>query len=782
MATTPDLHEAQIASARTAAWHQAGDPLLTLEAARTFLNQHGFVLFAPRTLGAPSPSLVEATLGTTKPSSTAAENDTARSLAARLIGEGNAIPLNLFGGPGDLPDFLVSASAFPFVFTLRGDKGWKRPPETTGSVKVTPLALRVYELLAERGAMTVVTMVPEIGREVTESAVARALTELWTLLRVIPVLQQGEGETQWELLTSRFLKAVKAGANAGQPTALSALISLYLGQVFLATEEEIASFLSPLTARSRVRDVLHGLTAGRQLSEAVLEGKTVLYIPEALPDFAQLALLGEAPRVDLVAGNPDETHSADSVEGTGSPDPETVSESGERPQATEAGEGRIRRFEGGPEGAHAKPFRGKPVVREGGFRSAPRSPERGARGPRPGGPRPSRPFNAGAGRPPRDAAGPTRDRAAGDRPTTGPDARPSFSRPWEEERGARPPRDGADARPARSEGTGDRPFRPRDDSRPPRREGTGEGRPPFRRDDGGARRPPFRREAPGGDAGRPSRDARPPFRREGTGESRPPFRSASRPPFRSDDAGGRPPFRREGSSNGANPSRPYTPRPRREEGDGFPARRPSGDSREAGPDRRPDRRPDRAGFAPRPGSRPDFKDRPARRDAGEAGDRPRTNRPFPPRDGAPRGPRSGGDRPSFGRPSFDRPSFGRSGPDRSSSDRPRSASGGSFGDRPPRNFDRPSPGGGPRFGGKGEDRGPSGSRPPFRGAGPEGRSFSPRPPRTDDSRPRPQSGFGARSAPRAAGGFNRGPARGGPTKGAPRDRPSAPLPRPEDEA
>lgn len=205
MSTSPDLQEPQIAAARDQSWHQTGEPILTLEAAREWLNEHGLLLFAPRgaSLAAPAPSLVEATLGTHTPTATLSDTDTARTLTARLVGEGSAIPLNLFGGPGDLPDFLVSAQAFPFVFTLRGDKGWKRPPETSGSVKVTPLGLRVYELLTEKGALTAADIVTEVGREVTESAVARALGELWQLLRVIPVLQQGAGETLWELTATR---------------------------------------------------------------------------------------------------------------------------------------------------------------------------------------------------------------------------------------------------------------------------------------------------------------------------------------------------------------------------------------------------------------------------------------------------------------------------------------------------------------------------------------------------------------------------------------------------
>ena len=96
--------------------------------------------------------------------------------------------------------------------------------------------------------------------------------------------------TLWELTTRRFTKQIKAGANAGQPTALSALISLYLAQVFAATEEEIATFLSPLTARSRVREVLHALVGARQLETVVLEGKTLLIFRAGCRNFRKRLL------------------------------------------------------------------------------------------------------------------------------------------------------------------------------------------------------------------------------------------------------------------------------------------------------------------------------------------------------------------------------------------------------------------------------------------------------------------------------------------------------------
>ncbi len=58
----------------------------------------------------------------------------------------------------------------------------------------------------------------------------------------------------------------------------------------------MTTFLSPLTARSRVREVLHALVGARQLETVVIEGKTLLHIPGGLPVAA--AVEGEDPAVE----------------------------------------------------------------------------------------------------------------------------------------------------------------------------------------------------------------------------------------------------------------------------------------------------------------------------------------------------------------------------------------------------------------------------------------------------------------------------------------------------
>jgi 23S rRNA pseudouridine2605 synthase len=404
LSSTQEFNETQLEAARAAAWKQTGEPLLTLEAARDWINERGLVLFTPRgsQLPVPAPTLVEATLGVAKAAPTFAETEVARGLVARLVGEGLALPLNLLGVPGDAPDFVVSAQVFSFVFTMRGDKAWKQPPSTSGAVKVSPLGLKVYEVVTERGPVSAAEVAQELGREVTEAAILRSLTELWSQLRVIPLLAQGEGSTLWELTSRRFTKAIKAGANAGQPTALSALVSLYLAQVFAATEEEVTTFLSPLTARSRVREVLHALVGARQLETVVIEGKTLLHIPGGLPVAA--AVEGET-----------------AVEGE---EPVAVVE---RPK--KIGTGRIKSF--ASEGKVASEFRGKPAGKSFGARAG-----GGFAAKRPGaGPvKPSARFGArldgktDKDRRPfkKDGAGVGAPRASG--------AKKSFAKPWEEDR------------------------------------------------------------------------------------------------------------------------------------------------------------------------------------------------------------------------------------------------------------------------------------------------------------------------------------------------------------
>lgn len=657
----------QLAAARLAHWHQNAEPILTINMLRDWVNASGLVLYTPRAqqIPSPAPSFVEAILGAPTPAPTLAETEQPRSLLARLIADGGAIPLNLLGTPSGIgtetPDFIVSTLAFPYIFTLRGDKAWKQPPTTSGAAKVSPLALATYNLLAERITMSAYDLATQLGKEVTEAAVLRALTELWQHLRVLPIPQPDGAATLWELTTTRFTKQIKAGANAGQPTALSALISLYLGQAIIGTEDDIETFLSPVAARSRIRDVVHALMSARQLETVAVDGRTVLHVNGDLPEFLATAIAAPAS---------DET--------------EPVAIAAEAEGETDSG-ARIKKFVPKPRKVGTG-YVNKPAAKS--FSSESSSRER-------------RPFTRESNRPDRPSFTKPWDEEKADRlaasraPSTvrgedeaGSDAPRTFNRkPSFDREGKRPSfgskpaygnmpsfrrdNESGDARSPRNSfsetGTFDRKREgfagrsaDRSDSRSPRREFS-DSRPPRR--DFGDSRPPRREFTPrsGGEG-----DSRPP--RRDFGDSRPPRREFSRRP--ADDSEGRPPRRSFGDkSSFSGPRQPgsFSPRPPREGG--------AGPSRFGGKPGFSRDRDDRGGERTGRGERPSVP--PFRKFDAPRGDRP--SRPFSDRPASDRGERPtrsfSSDRPA--RPFSDRPSrpFSSDRPTRPFSDR---------GDRPSR--------------------------------------------------------------------------------------------------
>jgi hypothetical protein len=280
------LTSEQFQAARAEKWRQKANPLLTIEDAEAWIESTGMSLFLPRKtqLQAPAPSFVEAVLGESSATPAPAAIQNAFEMAARLFAAEKAAPLNLLGAVSEQPDFLVSPEALPYVFALRGDRDWKRGPRD----KSSPLVVESWKLLKRQGALTASELQEGLGREVTEAAVLRALSELWAALRVLPVYAAGEA-TAWELFESRHQKAMQVGSGMAQATALSALISLYLDSAIAATSEEIEIFLSPLAPRSRIREVVHGLATTRQLLTIPLGPQSLLHIAGGLPGFPEVA-------------------------------------------------------------------------------------------------------------------------------------------------------------------------------------------------------------------------------------------------------------------------------------------------------------------------------------------------------------------------------------------------------------------------------------------------------------------------------------------------------------
>jgi len=280
------LTSEQLEASRAERMRQNGHGALTLEDARTWIEETGLCLFLPRRQFVPSiaPSFVEAVAGRSDATPDHSHVALAEELLVRLEKDDVAVRLNLLGQPGEQPDFVVASWVLPYVYALRGDRDWRRSPQLTGSRQVSPLAIQAYKLL-EAGDTTISSLTHTLGREVTETAVLRAITELWQQLRIIPVVSAPGEAAEWQLLRQRFQKAIAEGASTSQVTAISVLASIYLQAVIAASMEDVEIFLSSLTARSKVREVLRGLVATRQVHTISLGHAPHFYVAGTLPEF-----------------------------------------------------------------------------------------------------------------------------------------------------------------------------------------------------------------------------------------------------------------------------------------------------------------------------------------------------------------------------------------------------------------------------------------------------------------------------------------------------------------
>jgi hypothetical protein len=266
---------------------QNGHGALTLEDARVWIEETGLCLFLPRRQFSSSiaPSFVEAVAGHQNATPDPKHIQLAEELLVRLELDDVAVRLNLLGQPGEQPDFVVASWVLPYVYALRGDRDWRRSPQLTGSRQVSQLAVQAYKHL-EAGDANISDLKHALGREVSETAVLRAITELWQQLRIIPVIAAPGVPAKWQLLKHRYQKAIAEGASTSQVTAISVLASIYLQAVIASSMEEVELFLAPLTARSKVREVLRGLVATRQVHTISMGHAPHFYVAGTLPEFS----------------------------------------------------------------------------------------------------------------------------------------------------------------------------------------------------------------------------------------------------------------------------------------------------------------------------------------------------------------------------------------------------------------------------------------------------------------------------------------------------------------
>lgn len=266
---------------RAELWRVNGNPIRTLEDTQSFLHTIGFCLMYPeRSLPlAPSFFAAYAGLSVHLPDARHAfadiRNQPATDLMVRLLRERHAYEINL------LPEnsLIVSAEFFPYTYALFGDRNPKAPPKSNAQGgPLSPLALKVFEAIQTGGPASKRQLQERIGREPSGPALDRALTELWSILKITRVDYREKEGASWDLLYRWSPEIVLEGSRISASEAISALLGKYLEAVVAATQEEIEQFFSHLTSFSKVREAINALVATRELSFVVVGTKTLIHL------------------------------------------------------------------------------------------------------------------------------------------------------------------------------------------------------------------------------------------------------------------------------------------------------------------------------------------------------------------------------------------------------------------------------------------------------------------------------------------------------------------------
>lgn len=273
------MTEEELHHERERRWRTNGQAVRTLEQARSFLDDVGFCLMYPERSLLLTPSFLGAYAGDAQqlPDAKHAFADPrsqqATELMVRLLRERSAYEMNLLPGA----DLIVAAALFPYFYALVGDRNPKAAPKTRAQgVPISPLALKVFEALQNKGPLSKERIRQQVGRELSIAALDRALLELWSILKITRVDYRPDEGVLWDVLYRWSPKVVKEALQISEPEAISATLSKYLETVVACSQEELESFFSHLTSRSKVRDAVNALLAARELSFVSVGQKTLI--------------------------------------------------------------------------------------------------------------------------------------------------------------------------------------------------------------------------------------------------------------------------------------------------------------------------------------------------------------------------------------------------------------------------------------------------------------------------------------------------------------------------
>lgn len=276
------MTEQDLQQQRNHSWRLDGNAVLTIEQARSFINDAGFCLMYPNRSLPLVPSFMGAFVGAEDrlPDAKHAFADprakAATDLMVRLLRERSAYEVTL--GSGN--DLIISASVFPYLYALMGDRNPKAAPKVRAQgAKVSPLAIDVFNAIQNEGPLSKERIRQLVSRELSIAALDRALAELWSILKITRVDYRENEGALWDVLYRWSPQVVKEGLNISEPEAISGLLSKYLETATAATQEEIEQFFSHITSRAKVREAINALLAARELSFMTMGTRTLIRIP-----------------------------------------------------------------------------------------------------------------------------------------------------------------------------------------------------------------------------------------------------------------------------------------------------------------------------------------------------------------------------------------------------------------------------------------------------------------------------------------------------------------------
>jgi 23S rRNA pseudouridine2605 synthase len=284
------MNEQELQQLRQQKWRLDGHPVRTFEEARGFIESVGFSQMYASQSSLLLPTFVGAWIGSDQRLPTArqafadAQAREASELMVRLLRDRAAFEAHLTEENNSL---LIAASVFPYFYALAGERNPRQPPVAGARSPYSQLASDAHEVIRRAGPVSKQQLLTTLGKGISETALDRALTELWSKLRITRVDYDPENGASWDLLLRWAPEAVREGIQISVPEAISALISKYFDGMIAADQAELDSMFGVFVSRSRIRDAVNTLLAARELSFVHLGNRTLIQI--AAPRIAHRA-------------------------------------------------------------------------------------------------------------------------------------------------------------------------------------------------------------------------------------------------------------------------------------------------------------------------------------------------------------------------------------------------------------------------------------------------------------------------------------------------------------